>query len=75
VNQANASMIHSIHKQSGNLTNLLDTVTLYLDDNFLSGTIPTIIGKLTNMVDLRLAENMFTGVIPSEICKLHILRK
>lgn len=66
-------MGHIIFSLASHICRLKGAV--YLDNNFLSGTIPTTIGALTNMVDLRIGENMLIGSIPSEISTLRILRK
>eukprot|EP00804_Cyclotella_cryptica_P008515 CCRYP_007523-RD/>CCRYP_007523-RD protein AED:0.48 eAED:0.48 QI:0/-1/0/1/-1/0/1/0/82 len=40
---------------------------LFLDDNYLSGSISTSVGKLSNLSRLTLSDNEMTGSIPSEI--------
>ena len=48
----------------GNLSNLQ---RLYLDDNQLSGEIPSDLGNL-NLSLLQLQNNQLSGIIPDEIC-------
>ena len=43
---------------------------MYLDDNQLTGEIPSTIGNLTNLEVLNLRSNQLTGEIPSEIGQL-----
>jgi hypothetical protein len=45
---------------------------LGLNSNKLSGTIPSEIGNLTNLIWLELDDNQLTGEIPIEICNLNI---
>ena len=40
---------------------------LYLDENQLTGKIPTEIGLLSNLVVLDMQENQLTGTIPAEL--------
>ena len=44
-----------------NLTNL------WLDDNALTGAIPTELGMLSNLTNLRLSENRLTGCVPAAL--------
>jgi Leucine-rich repeat (LRR) protein len=46
---------------------------LGLSRNLLTGTIPTELGKLTNLRMLSLSGNQLTGTIPSELGKLNNL--
>jgi len=48
---------------------------LYLQDNKLSGAIPSEIGLLSNLQDLFLFNNRLTGSIPSEFGRLTNLRR
>lgn len=43
---------------------------IYLNDNDLSGTIPTEFGKFTTLSILDLTNNRLTGSIPAELCAL-----
>jgi hypothetical protein len=43
---------------------------LGLSNNFFTGTIPTEIGYLSQLVHLALASNQFSGPIPTQIGKL-----
>ena len=46
---------------------------LVLDDNQLSGTLPTEIGKLANLQVLWLQYNQLSGVLPTELANLEKL--
>jgi Leucine-rich repeat (LRR) protein len=48
---------------------------LYLAGNQLTGSIPTELGKLTNLRELNLSDNQLTGSIPTELGKLTNLRE
>ena len=39
-----------------------------LSTNNLTGSIPSIIGNLTNIINLQLNNNQLSGIIPEEIC-------
>jgi Leucine-rich repeat (LRR) protein len=45
-------------------------VELWLDDNHLTGTIPSEIGALTNLASLSVSNNALTGTIPTTIANL-----
>jgi len=45
---------------------------LYLDDNELTGSIPSEIGNLTNLTGFYLQDNQLTGEIPESICDLEV---
>jgi len=42
---------------------------LYLQNNQLTGEIPSEIGNLTNLTSLYLYDNQLTGEIPQQICE------
>ena len=54
----------------GNLSNLQ---WLYLNDNQLTGQIPSALGNLTGLTHLYLANNQFTGCIPNELLPFRAL--
>jgi len=54
----------------GECYNIEDTTNLYLDNNQLSGEIPSSIGNLTNLTSLTLNSNQLTGEMPPEIGNL-----
>ena len=43
---------------------------MILDDNKLTGTLPTELGKLKKLKSLELDTNQFTGSVPLEVCSL-----
>jgi Leucine-rich repeat (LRR) protein len=45
-------------------------VELWLDDNHLTGTIPSELGALTNVASLSISNNALTGTIPTTIANL-----
>lgn len=48
---------------------------MWLDDNYIDGTIPSQIGKYTNMASLSLSKSNLEGKIPTEIGNLQQLRR
>jgi len=65
------------NKINANLTEVGECETLrelwLSDTTLLSGTIPTSIGLLSNMVNIYLSNNKITGSLPSEIGRLSML--
>ncbi|WRX28127.1 Serine-threonine/tyrosine-protein kinase, partial [Theobroma cacao] len=59
-----------IPREIGNLINL---ISLYIANNALIGTIPTIIERLEKLQGLSLEGNMLEGSIPFELCHLKSL--
>ena len=66
---------HGIDSLSFSPFNIDSAEILYLDDNQLSGPIPSEIGLLTSLTDLNLYFNQLSGPIPSEIQDLSQLGK
>ena len=52
----------------GKCYSIENTFSLYLDYNDLTGSIPSEIGNLTNLIHLDLNYNQLTGSIPSLYC-------
>ena len=48
---------------------------LQLQGNYLTGSLPTELGKCANLVQLALNDNSFTGTVPTELMELSNLRK
>eukprot|EP01041_Mallomonas_annulata_P008313 gene8313-17111_t len=48
--------------------------TLYLDDNYLSSTIPSLLGYVSSLIYLALSNNLLTGIIPTSIGNLSQLK-
>jgi len=48
---------------------------LRLEDNSLSGTLPSFLGSLRNLQDLELHENSLSGTLPSEYGSLSNLQE
>ncbi|KAL3518272.1 hypothetical protein ACH5RR_020861 [Cinchona calisaya] len=44
-------------------------VTIDLDQNFLTGTIPSFLGTFPNLKELNLSSNLFTGQVPDSIIR------
>ena len=53
--------------------NLVDLTNLWLDQNALTGGIPTQLGNLSDLVNLALYTNQLSGGIPSELGNLAVL--
>jgi Leucine-rich repeat (LRR) protein len=53
----------------------LESVALWLDDNKITGTIPTEIGLLTELASISLTNATLRGPIPTELGKLSGLRR
>ena len=51
----------------------LDHKQIKLEDNQLTGQIPSEIGNLTNLSSLLLNSNQLTGEIPSNICNINLI--
>jgi hypothetical protein len=49
---------------------LLDLENLYLNHNFLSGTVPTELFHMTGSKGFNIAANSLTGTLPTEVGKL-----
>ena len=56
----------------GEVYSIENTTELDLNENQLTGTIPSEIGNLTNLTILRLENNQLTGEIPESICDLDL---
>ena len=56
-------------------TSFLLQARLFLSQNLLTGTIPSVIGELGNLVQLNFAQQDLTGTIPSELVLLTNLGK
>lgn len=54
--------------------NLTQLRYLWLNQNRLTGTLPTTFGKMTNLQSLRLSKNHFEGQLPAEINNMTSLR-
>ena len=46
--------------------------TLWLNNNMLTGTVPSEIGRMTNLRSLYLRNNPLTGTMPEEVCALNL---
>ncbi|XP_072999732.1 receptor kinase-like protein Xa21 [Typha latifolia] len=57
------------------IENLVGLASLYLEENILTGPIPTTIGKLQNLHVLSLHENRFSGEIPFSMGNLTLLTR
>ena len=53
---------------------LADLVVLFLNDNEISGTIPTVLGELSRIIQLDLGWNQLIGTIPTELGQLSTLQ-
>lgn len=51
----------------GSLTNL---ISLWLDYNELSGSLPASLANLSQLTEIRLQGNDFSGSVPTELCAL-----
>lgn len=47
-------------------------IQLFLEGNYLSGTVPVALADLPDLKDLFIDENKFTGTLPNEICKQNL---
>ena len=56
----------------GNISNTL--TFFYLNNNKISGNIPSVLGNLINLEDIEMWNNKFSGNIPSTIGNLHKLQ-
>lgn len=60
--------------ETDRLKGLVNLRAIYLNSNFLYGTIPSSLGDLTVLQELNLAWNKFTGLIPDSIYTLFNLK-
>lgn len=54
---------------------LVITAVLLLNDNGLTGEIPSELGQLTKLSTLQLHGNELSGMVPTEVGKLRLLGK